>query len=55
MTSKELLYIEDALAHEQFMKTCCSNTKLQDTELASYIQELEEKHNQFFSKLLNLL
>lgn len=55
MTSKELLYVEDALAHEQFMKTCCLNTKLQDAELTNYMQELEQKHTQIFDKLLNLL
>ena len=35
MTSKELLYIEDALGHEQFMETKCQETasKIQDAEL----------------------
>ena len=26
MTSKELLYVEDALGHECFMKTCSTKT-----------------------------
>ena len=26
MTSKELLYVEDALGHECFMKTCSKKT-----------------------------
>lgn len=55
MTSKELLYVEDTLAHEQFMKKCCSNIQLQDATLAEYMQELEQKHNEIFTKLLNLL
>ena len=41
MTSKELLYIEDALGHENFMKT--------------YIGQLEQKHTELFNKFLNLL
>ena len=55
MTSKELLYIEDALTHEQLMKTCCSNVQLQDTTLMNYMKELEKKHCELCSKLLNLL
>ena len=57
MTDKELLYIEDALGHECFMKTCSKETsnQLQDPTLSTYIGELEEKHNQMFSKFLNLL
>ena len=57
MTNKELLYIEDALGHECFMKSCSKTTsnQLQDPTLSTYISELEEKHNQMFSKFLNLL
>lgn len=57
MTSKELLYVEDALGHENFMKTCSQKTssELQDTTLSSYIAELEQKHNELFQKFLNLL
>ncbi len=57
MTSKELLYVEDALGHEQFMKSCCCETskQLQDVQLASYIGELEQKHTEIFNKFLNLL
>lgn len=29
MTSKELLYIEDALGHENFMKSCACKTSKQ--------------------------
>ena len=57
MTKKELLYIEDALGHEKFMQ-CSSNktsTQLNDTNLASYIHELEQAHNELFNKFLNLL
>ena len=57
VTSKELLYIEDALEHEKFMKSCSKKTssKLTDPTLSSYIGELEQKHTQIFDKFLNLL
>lgn len=57
MTSKELLYVEDALGHENFMKTCSKSTssQLQDVTLSTYIGELEQKHTQIFNKFLNLL
>ena len=57
MTSKELLYVEDALGHESFMKTCSKATseQLKDVSLSTYIQQLEEKHNEIFNNFLNLL
>ena len=57
MTSKELLYVEDALGHENFMKSCSKKTseKLVDPELSAYIGELEQKHSELFDKFLNLL
>lgn len=57
MTNKELLYIEDALEHENFMRTCSVKTseKLTDTTLSSYIKELEKKHTDLLNKFLNLL
>jgi len=57
MTSKELLYVEDALGHENFMKTCSKKTaaQIQDPALSSYIAELEQKHTELFNKFLNLL
>lgn len=57
MTSKELLYVEDALGHEQFMKTCSqkASAQLQDATLSSYVAELEQKHTELFNKFLNLL
>lgn len=57
MTSKELLYVEDALGHENFMKSCSKKTskKLVDPELSAYIKELEQKHSDLFNKFLNLL
>ena len=57
MTSKELLYVEDALSHECFMKSCSTktSTQLKDPTLSTYIGELEKKHTEIFNKFLNLL
>lgn len=57
MTSKELSYVEDALSHEYFMKTCAqqSSSKLQDPTLSAYMAELTQKHNEIFNKFFNLL
>lgn len=57
MTGKELLYVEDALGHEKFMKTCACKTssQLKDPVLSNYMKELENKHTELFNKFLNLL
>ena len=57
MTSKELLYVEDALGHENFMKSCSQKTseKLTDPTLSAYVGELVQKHTELFNKFLNLL
>lgn len=57
MTSKELLYVEDALGHEQYMKNCSKKTSSQITNptLSAYIAELEQTHTTLFNKFLNLL
>lgn len=57
MTNKELLYVEDALGHENFMKICSNKTssQLADVTLSNYIKELETKHSELFNKFLNLL
>ncbi len=57
MTNKELLYIEDALGHENFMKSCSLKTsnQLTDATLSNYMKELEQKHTEIFNKFLNLL
>lgn len=57
MTSKELLYVEDALGHEKFMKSCASKTasKLTDPTLSAYATELSKKHEELLNKFLNLL
>lgn len=57
MTSKELLYVEDALGHECYMKTCAKKTssQLTDPTLSTYVAELEQKHTALFNKFFNLL
>lgn len=57
MTSKELLYVEDALGHEQFLKKCACKTseQLQDQILKDYLKELETKHETLFNQFLDLL
>ena len=57
MTNKELLYVEDALGHEKFMKSCSIKTssQLQDASLSTYIGELTQKHTELYTEFLNLL
>lgn len=57
MTSKELLYVEDALGHEKFMKCCAKKTAddLTDSSLVNYMTELEIKHGELLNKFKNLL
>ena len=57
MTSKELLYVEDALGHEQFMQKCSmdSSNQIQDPNLASYLRELNQVHLDLFNKFYGLL
>ena len=47
MTSKELLYVEDALGHEQYFQTKCSEvaSSLQDRELRTTVQTMQSAHN----------
>ncbi len=57
MTSKELLYVEDALGHENFMKTssCSTSNQLKDVNLSNYIKQLEQIHADLFNDFFNLL
>ena len=57
MSPKELLYIEDALGHEQFLKTQCQDTadNLQDGELKNYVSQLVMKHDELFKQFYNLV
>ncbi len=57
MTSKELLYVEDALGHEKYFQTQCKTAaeQLQDPELKQCVQQLAEKHRQLFQSFYGLL
>ena len=57
MTTKELLYVEDALGHEQYFKTKCQEVanQLQDTELKDCVMQMQKKHEQLFQSFYNLL
>lgn len=57
MTNKELLYVEDALGHEQHCKTQCCDAaqRIQDGELKSFAEQLEQQHNNIFQNFLSLL
>lgn len=57
MTSKELLYLTDALGHEKFMESICKETatKIQDAELKNLLTQYEAKHKELFGKIYSLL
>ena len=57
MTSKELLYVEDALGHEQYFQTKCRETagQLQDPQLKAYVEQMGQKHEQLVQSFYNLL
>ena len=57
MTTKELLFIEDALGHEQFLKSQCQQaaSQLTDPELKNTVNQLMAKHQELFSRFYNLV
>ena len=57
MTKKELLYLEDALGHEQYFQYQCQQTagQLQDAELRTSVEEMGKKHQQLFRSFYGLL
>ncbi len=57
MTQKELLYMEDAIGHEQNLETIFNNfsNELEDKSLASFIQKLTKKHHNLSDKLLKVM
>ncbi len=57
MSPKELLYIEDALGHEQFLLTQCKDASrnMQDPTLKQYAQQMADKHQKIFDQFLNLV
>lgn len=57
MSPKELLYIEDALGHEKYLKSQCQkvSSNIQDIELKNYVTQLVNKHDEIFKDIYNLL
>ena len=57
MSPKELLYLEDALGHEKFLKTQCQEAvgQLSDPDLKNYVQQLLTKHQELFGQLYRLI
>lgn len=57
MTTKELLYVEDALGHEQYFQTKCKETasQIQDPELKACVELMQQKHQQLFQSFYDLL
>ena len=57
MTTKELLYLEDALGHEKYFQTKCAECagQIQDQELKAYVEQMGQQHQQLFQSFLNLL
>ena len=54
MTPKELLYIEDALSHGEFIRTQCDDCaiKLQDASLKNFATQLCKQNKDLFNKFV---
>ena len=57
MTQKELLYVEDAIGHEQNVGAivCEAIELLQDKNLKTFLKNELKKHQAIETKLMNLL
>ena len=57
MTPKEILYVEDALGHAQFLTRQSQNAvnQLQDTTLRQQAQQLVDKNRQIFRQFYALV
>ena len=57
MSPKELLYIEDALGHTQFLMTQCRNAvnQLSDPALRQQVQQLVNSNQKLFTQFYNLV
>ena len=57
MSPKELLYIDDALGHTQFLMTQCRNaaTQLTDPMLRQQAQQLVNGNQKLFTKFYELV
>ena len=57
MTTKELLYIEDALGHAQYFQSKCQETlgQLQDADLKTCVQQMAQQNQHIYQSFLSLL
>ena len=57
MSSKEMLYLEDALGHEKFLKTQSQQAMdaLTDPELKSFVGQMMTKHQELFAQFYQLV
>lgn len=57
MSPKELLYVEDALGHAQFLTTQCREAaqQLRDPKLRAQVQEMVSRNEQVFGKFYGLV
>ena len=57
MTQKELLYIEDAIGHEDNIISICEQSlrNLEDEKLINFMEKQQKKHMTTKEKLINKL
>ncbi|MBQ8151006.1 MAG: hypothetical protein IJ041_10880 [Clostridia bacterium] len=57
MSPKELMYIEDALNHEQFLQSQFQQAAqaLQNPQLKNCVSQMAHNHQQLFQKLYQLV
>ena len=57
MSPKELLYIEDALSHAQFLETQCKTaaSSVSDPQIRSTLTQMAEKHRRTFESFYTLM
>ena len=57
MTSKELLYVEDVLGHEQYFQTQCqtASEQIESPELKKTVDQMQKEHNKLFCNMYGLL
>lgn len=57
MTSKELLYVDDALSHAQLLAAQFDDAaaKLQDPSLRVQVQQMADRHRRVYQQFYNLM
>ena len=57
MTTKELLYVDDALSHAQLLATQFENAarELKDNSLRTQVQQMAQRHRQVYQQFYDLM